>query len=90
MTDHDMGERLTAALSAPRDEIDEASLLRIIDDVLRPVKAVSVSEVATIAGTNYRERQNIKRKAARWTEMFADLPPLERLTMLRAIADGAV
>ena len=86
MTDNNIGDRLRAALSVPPGEVDQDSLLRIIDDLLQPLETLTVTEVATLAGANYRERQNVKRKAARWTKGFEALSPLERLTMLRAMA----
>lgn len=37
---------------------------------------------ATYAGTNFTDRQRIKRKAARWKRMYDALPPGERLAIL--------
>lgn len=36
-------------------------------------------------GSNFTERQRIKRKAARWVRMLADMPPAERAAVLKAI-----
>lgn len=40
---------------------------------------------ARFAGRNFTDRQRIKRKAARWASMYAELPPGERLAVLAAI-----
>lgn len=40
---------------------------------------------ATYAGRNFTDRQRIKRKAARWAERFAKLPPAERQAVLAAL-----
>lgn len=39
----------------------------------------------THLGADYRERERIKRKAARWTRRIESLPPLERLAVFSAI-----
>jgi len=44
---------------------------------------------AQYAGRNFTDRQRIKRKAARWAENFAQLPPGERAAILAAIIDRA-
>lgn len=38
-------------------------------------------------GADYRERERIKKKAARWRANLADLPPLERQAILSAILE---
>jgi len=40
---------------------------------------------ATHAGKDYIDRQRIKRKAARWAQMYAEMPPGERMAVLTAI-----
>jgi DNA adenine methylase len=40
---------------------------------------------ATFAGANFKERQRIKRKAARWARMYRELPAGERLAILAAL-----
>lgn len=40
-------------------------------------------------GTDYRERERIRRKRTRWLRRFRDMPRLERLAMLGALADSA-
>jgi DNA adenine methylase len=39
----------------------------------------------TYAGSNFLDRQRIKRKAQRWADNFAALPPAERLAILNAM-----
>ena len=41
--------------------------------------------LASYAGTDFTDRQRIKRKAARWARMYAELPPGERLAVLAAL-----
>jgi DNA adenine methylase len=40
---------------------------------------------ATFAGSNFTDRQRIKRKAMRWATNYRDLPPAERLAVLSAV-----
>lgn len=40
----------------------------------------------TWAGDNFRERERLKRKAARWTAKLASMPPLERAFIRAALA----
>lgn len=40
---------------------------------------------ATFAGSNFTDRQRIKRKAASWATRFREMPPAERLAVLAAI-----
>jgi hypothetical protein len=40
---------------------------------------------ATFAGTDYIDRQRIKRKAERWANNYSALPPAERLAILSAM-----
>ncbi|WP_417461676.1 DNA adenine methylase [Kordiimonas sp.] len=40
-------------------------------------------------GGNYRERERIKRKAARWASNFGAMPPLERQAVLSAMVERA-
>jgi len=42
----------------------------------------------TFAGRNFTDRQRIKRKAARWQAMYAELPPGERLALLAALLEA--
>ena len=37
------------------------------------------------AGSNYRERERIKRKRARWRRRLAEMPPIERAVILEAL-----
>ncbi|SAX23404.1 Uncharacterised protein [Klebsiella pneumoniae] len=39
----------------------------------------------TFAGKDYNDRYRIKRKAQRWKEKFASLPPAERLAIMVAL-----
>lgn len=39
------------------------------------------------AGKDYNDRYRIKRKAQRWKDKFAALPPAERLAILVAISE---
>lgn len=39
------------------------------------------------AGANFRERERIKRKRARWLRRFAELPPTERRELLAAMLE---
>ncbi|EFO1400950.1 DNA methylase [Enterobacter roggenkampii] len=41
----------------------------------------------TFAGKNYNDRYRIKRKAQRWKEKFAALPPAERLAIMVALGE---
>ncbi|ELY2245618.1 DNA adenine methylase [Salmonella enterica] len=41
----------------------------------------------TFAGKDYNDRARIKRKAARWRDKFAALPPAERLAIMTALCD---
>ncbi|HBZ9067858.1 TPA: DNA adenine methylase [Citrobacter freundii] len=41
----------------------------------------------TFAGKNYNDRYRIKRKAQRWKEKFAALPPAERLAIMAALGE---
>ncbi|MGR7280843.1 DNA adenine methylase [Klebsiella aerogenes] len=41
----------------------------------------------TFAGKDYNDRYRIKRKAQRWKEKFAALPPAERLAIMVALAE---
>jgi len=36
-------------------------------------------------GADFREREQLKKKAARWRERLADMPPLERYALLNAL-----
>ena len=40
---------------------------------------------ASYAGKDFNQRQHIKRKAARWARMYAEMPPGERLAVLAAL-----
>lgn len=42
------------------------------------------SPFSAVAGKDYRERERIKRKAARWARMLSDMPPAERAAVLTA------
>lgn len=90
MNDHDVGMRMEAILALPRAEMDQTEVRAIVRDALRPLSVGTAGEIATLAGTNYRDRQNLKRKASRWTEIFAAMSSLEQLLILRAIADAAL
>lgn len=46
------------------------------------------AEAARFAGSNFRERERIKRKAARWRENWRRLPAPERDAVLRALIVG--
>ncbi|EQB0888223.1 DNA adenine methylase [Raoultella ornithinolytica] len=41
----------------------------------------------TFAGKDYNDRYRIKRKAQRWKDKFASLPPAERLAIMVALAE---
>lgn len=41
----------------------------------------------TFAGKDYNDRYRIKRKAQRWKEKFAALPPAERLAIMVALGE---
>ncbi|HBV5321547.1 TPA: DNA adenine methylase [Klebsiella pneumoniae] len=41
----------------------------------------------TFAGKDYNDRYRIKRKAQRWKEKFAALPPAERLAIMAALSE---
>ncbi|HGJ4361758.1 TPA: DNA adenine methylase [Salmonella enterica subsp. enterica serovar Thompson] len=41
----------------------------------------------TFAGRDYNDRARIKRKAARWRDKFAALPPAERLAIMTALCE---
>lgn len=43
---------------------------------------------AAKAGVNYRERQDLKRKAARWKSIFLSLNAIERMALLSAIFEA--
>lgn len=90
MNDQDISERIAAILALPRAEMDQTEVRAIVRDAVRPLAIGTAGEIATLAGTNYRDRQSLKRKASRWTKMFAAMPSLEQLLMLRAIADAAL
>jgi len=53
-----------------------------------PLPATS-AEAARYAGRNFRERERIKRKAARWGARFHALPEPERDAVLRAMLEPA-
>ena len=40
---------------------------------------------ASAAGTNFTDRQRIKRKAENWGRRYGEMPPGERLAVLAAI-----
>ena len=42
---------------------------------------------ASYAGTDFTDRQRIKRKAAGWAEKYRALPPGERLAILAALLE---
>jgi hypothetical protein len=42
---------------------------------------------ATFAGSNFTDRQRIKRKAHRWSESYKALPAAERLAIMAALLD---
>ncbi len=45
------------------------------------------SHWASFAGSNFTDRQRIKRKAGRWANNYRNLPPSERLAILAAILE---
>ncbi len=45
---------------------------------------------SSYAGSSFRERQRIKRKAARWVERFSALPDLERQAILEQLARAGI
>lgn len=46
------------------------------------------SHWATYAGSNFTDRQRIKRKASRWAQNYRALPPAERLAVLAALLES--
>lgn len=85
--DDSVATRIDDMLASPNGGIDDAEVESLISEILRPVNTGTAAEIATLAGGNARDRQSLKRKASRWGEMFARLPPLERLMVLRAMAN---
>lgn len=90
MDDATIEDRVAAVLAKSRGAVSGSDVDAIVRDVLQPMNVSTIGEIATLAGRDYRDRQGLKRKALRWREMFSEMPPLERLTILRALASAVL
>jgi len=59
-----------------------------LSELARSISLGSSRQLASVAGTNFRDRQSLKRKADRWKSTFQAMPPIERAALLAALCEA--